>query len=138
MTTEISQDPNAGFNVSGRHEIILGPDQSPQDLNAGLQEYMRLNSKGDLFDKSVALLMKLISKPGDEVMWLKLEIAKRVYQMAQEIEVERLKKAIEEQAEKIEDINHEIEHRKFMDEAHMEEHKERLLEIKDKQRRGEI
>jgi hypothetical protein len=138
MTTENSQYPNAGFNVSGRQQIITGPDQSPPDLNAGLQENMRLNSKGDLFDKSVALQMKLISKPGDEVMWLKLEITKRVYQMAQEIEVERLKKAIEEQIEKIEDIKHEIEHRKFLDEAHMEAHKEHLLEIKDKQRRGEI
>jgi hypothetical protein len=86
-----------------------------ETLDAGWQEMEDLNKKDELFDKAALALKQLFVKPGDDENFLLQEINSRIYQMAQEIEIERLQNQINDLQGKIIEVKGALDHNRLSD-----------------------
>jgi hypothetical protein len=101
-----------------------------ENLDAGMQEVAYLNEKDDLFDKAALALKELFVKPGDDEKLLLQEINIRIYQMAQEIEIERLQNQINGLQDNIIEVKGALDQSRLSDAGHKDMAREDYLDYK--------
>ena len=109
---------------------IWGKAPSNSHMDAGIQVITELGAKSELFKAALNALKELFRKPEAEEYWLMQEINHCICQMAQEIEIERLQKQIDELAEKQREVEHFRDHRHSSYEAMKDMDREVYLDAK--------